>query len=126
MCGTCERLPLTSCACDWADDMRKRLASRLSIGESEASITDWYSKTYGTSALNVPPSRGFLRSLWIVPTLFVLVGASGAVLLVRSWRKRPDDGAKGGDEPSAKKKGAAPQGKDDYDHKLDEELRDDE
>ncbi len=117
MCGTCERLPLTNCACGWADDMRQRLAARMAIGESEESITAWYSKEYGTSALNVPPSRGFLRTLWVVPTLFVLAGGTGAVFLIRSWKKRA---------PAPKPTNdAAAEEKDDYDSKLDEELRND-
>lgn len=117
MCGTCDRLPLSSCACDWADDMRKRLGARLANGESIASITNWYVSQHGQVALNVPRSK----SVWLVPVVMVTLGGIGAVFLLRSWtRKKPAS-------PTSRETGVKEEGddrpKDEYDAKLDAELR---
>ncbi|MGZ5971429.1 MAG: cytochrome c-type biogenesis CcmF C-terminal domain-containing protein, partial [Polyangiales bacterium] len=119
MCGGCERLPLSNCTCDWADSMRKRLSARLAAGESIDSITDSYGKEHGVGSLNVPPSKGYLKSIWIVPSALVILGGIGAVFVVRSWTKKPP--TKGPPTGSSDKEAAAPP-KDDYDAKLDAEL----
>lgn len=119
MCGSCERLPLNTCACDWADDMRKKLGTRLAIGESNESITNWYAKEYGAAALNVPRSK----SVWAVPAVLVGLGAIGAVFVVRGWTKKipkKTDDEKKPEQPAAEDTKA-----DDYDDKLDDELRND-
>jgi cytochrome c-type biogenesis protein CcmF len=117
MCGGCERLPLSNCTCDWADNMRKKLSARLAAGDSIDAITEAYGKEHGIGSLNVPPSRGYLKSIWIVPSALVVIGGIGAFFVVRSWTKKP----KGPTEPPADKGAAAPP-KDDYDAKLDAEL----
>jgi cytochrome c-type biogenesis protein CcmF len=116
MCGSCERLPLSACACDWADDMRKKLSQRMDLGESRASITNWYAQQHGQVALNVPRSR----SVWMVPVAIVAIGGVGAVFLLRSWTKKKPASP----EPSApKKKDDDAPPRDEYDAKLDAELR---
>lgn len=116
MCGTCDRLPLSACACDWADDMRKKLGARLDNGESIASITNWYVSQHGQVALNVPRSR----SVWAIPVIMVTLGGVGAIFLLRSWTKKKAP-RKPTDAPDDKDGDAPP--KDEYDAKLDAELR---
>ena len=118
MCGGCDRLPLSTCTCDWAAGMRAELSERLSSGASIDSITDDYVKRYGAASLNVPPSKGFNISLWAVPTGLIALGGVGAFFLVRKWTRA----GKANGKPKATPGGAGP-GKDDYDEKLDEELR---
>jgi cytochrome c-type biogenesis protein CcmF len=125
LCGGCDRLPLSNCACSWADGMRTRIRERLGAGETVTAITEWYVSEHGTAALNVPPSRGFLRSIWLVPAVLVMFGGAGAVFMVRAWAKKPPK------KPTAGKGGAGgenddrPRPTDDYDRKLDDELSDD-
>ncbi len=116
MCGTCDRLPLSACACDWADDMRKRLGARLATGDAQETLEDWYVKQHGTASLNVPPSRGFLRSVWLVPGALVVLGGLGAAVVVRNWTRKPSDGTALAQAPKA--------AEDEYDRKLDDELDD--
>jgi cytochrome c-type biogenesis protein CcmF len=123
MCGDCDRLPLSECTCGWADNMRAQLRTRLANGDALSAITDDYAKKYGVRALNVPPSSGFLRTVWIVPLALVGAGGVFAVFLVRRWTRK-DEGANGGPTPDAP--GKTPDEKDDYDAKLDDELRDDD
>jgi cytochrome c-type biogenesis protein CcmF len=113
MCGSCDRLPLSACACDWADGMRKKLASRMAMGESSASIQDWYVKEHGQVALNVPRSK----SVWMVPIVLVTLGGIGAVFMLRGWTRKKSPAP----PPEKNEEDAAP--KDEYDAKLDAELR---
>ena len=122
MCGGCDRLPLSACVCDWAVNARKELAERLAAGDSIEAITDDWVKKHGTASLNVPPSRGFLRSIWLVPSVLILVGGAGAIVLVRRWSKKHDDDDP--PPPPGKPFPDAKNAKDDYDRKLDDELRD--
>ena len=121
LCGGCDRLPLSTCVCDWAESTRAELSARLAGGESVDDLADEYARVHGAAALNVPPSRGFLRAVWIVPIGLVALGAVGAVALVRRWSHRPDDGPTA---PPPPKPPAAGGERDDYDQKLDAELKD--
>jgi cytochrome c-type biogenesis protein CcmH/NrfF len=98
--------------------MRKQLGARLNAGESIDSITDWYGKEHGAAALNVPPSRGYLKSVWLVPSALVILGGIGAAFVVRSWTKKSPAEAR----IASATKGDAPPAKDEYDAKLDDEI----
>jgi len=120
MCGTCDRLPLSECGCDWAASVRAELSARLDAGESVDTLADEYAKAHGIAALNVPPSRGFLRAVWLVPLGLVILGGAGAAVIVRRWSKKETPPAPA---PSPKKKdGGPPVEKDEYDARLDAEL----
>jgi len=138
MCGTCDRLPLSMCACGWADEARAKLSARLASGASIEALTNEYVGLHGTASLNVPPSRGFLRSIWLVPVVLIVIGAGGAIYIVRKWTrpkdkdKRDDDddqggggGASGGGATNGSTKGASDKNTkvDEYDSKLDSELK---
>ena len=56
-CGACERLPLDTCVCGWADDKRREIRERLAVGESAEGIVSSYRALYGVKALAVPPTR---------------------------------------------------------------------
>jgi cytochrome c-type biogenesis protein CcmF len=116
-CG-CPRLPLSGCTCEWAEGMRAKIARRLEAGETADSIKDDYVRQFGTAALNVPPSRGFLRSIWLVPTVLIVSGGVGAVVLVRRWNRTSRKAT-----AAAAKQANKSEVSDDYDAKLDEELR---
>ncbi|GAC1351642.1 MAG: hypothetical protein NVSMB1_06610 [Polyangiales bacterium] len=119
MCGGCERLPLASCACGEAVEIRERLGARLASGESVEALTEEYVKQHGSDSITTPQSKGFLRNLWLVPTALIVAGAAGASLLVWRWTRPPSI-------TMASREGKDPGGKpgDDYDAKLDAELKD--
>jgi cytochrome c-type biogenesis protein CcmF len=80
-CGACERLPLDTCACGWADDKRREIRERLAVGESPDGILASYRALYGVKALSVPPDEGLDRVTWALP-IALSVFAVGLVLLV--------------------------------------------
>jgi len=87
-CGSCARLPLSTCACGWADDMRKELRSALTAGATIAAIQADYRARFGAKALAIPGDRGLDRALWAVPIVAIMLAALGLVVLARRWMKR--------------------------------------
>lgn len=129
-CGDCARLPLSTCTCSVADDLRAQVRARLAGGEASDSILDWYERTHGSEHLATPPSRGFAKSVWVLPPIAVLSGAALVFWLVRRWRRaRPATATGSGTAPTssgAKAPGATSAEEDGYLRRLEQELRDDE
>ncbi|RYG69570.1 hypothetical protein EON77_14580, partial [bacterium] len=127
MCGGCQRLPISTCACPEAEDVRKDVRAKLARGVSRDEIIAEYKVQFGTDGLTVPPNSGALRAIYVLPLGLILAGGVGLAVAVRGWRKpalatsaeESDAAAKSGTNP--KREGGA---KDDYDARLDEELRD--
>ncbi len=92
-CGDCARLPLSTCACGWADDMRKKLRMRLSAGETLQVIQASYREEFGPKAIAIPSDKGLDRALWAVPiAVFVLAGFA-LVSFSRRWRMQANRAA---------------------------------
>ncbi len=113
-CGDCERLPLDSCICGWAEEKRLEIRGRLAAGESIATVQRAYAATYGAEAISIPDDRGAGRAVWAAPLALSVVAAAGLFVVARRWRT-------GGTSPAA---GAAAQTPTmgDYDARLDAEL----
>ncbi|MBS2016575.1 MAG: cytochrome c biogenesis protein CcsA [Deltaproteobacteria bacterium] len=141
MCGTCARELLSSCACSTADATRDRMRTRLSKGESVEQIIDEYVKEYGTASLAIPPNQGAMRLIYVAPVVALVGGGIGLAVVLRRWRANATGGKDAGEGASEvadasstkKKKGAkndadADEKKasrpDDYDARIDAELRD--
>jgi cytochrome c-type biogenesis protein CcmF len=116
-CGGCPRLPLTSCICDAANETRSTIRARLRAGVTPEVITADYVTEHGAGALSVPPNRGALRTIYILPGALALGGLGFVFVVVRRWKRRSD-----ADAPPPGKTGA-PSGPDEYDAKLDDELK---
>ncbi len=136
MCGTCPRELLSSCACSTADATRDRMRMRLARGETPEAIIDDYVKEYGTASLAIPPNTGAMRLIYAVPIVALVGGGIGLAVVLRRWRANAKDGGSktaGSDvaERSTSKKKPAknldddkPEGPDDYDARIDAELKD--
>jgi cytochrome c-type biogenesis protein CcmF len=114
-CGDCARLPLSTCTCGTADDLRAQIRDRLARGETNAQILEWYEGTFGAEALATPPSRGFLKMVWVLPPVALGFGAATVIFLVKRWRRSP--------APPVAAKRELVDG-DTYAGKLEQELRD--
>lgn len=97
-CGACERLPLDSCACGWADDKRAEIRARMAVGETQEGIIASYRALYGVKALSVPPDEGLDRATWALPVGLALLAAGGVFFVGRRLRA---DGSKGGQRNDA-------------------------
>jgi cytochrome c-type biogenesis protein CcmF len=116
MCGGCQRLPLDSCACTYADDYREDIRAKMRAGDSQDEIIAYWAKRWGSDAIIVPPNEGAMRAIYAVPLAAIVGGGIGLGVLVRRWRK--PSGAATPPKPSDAKP------RDEYDARLDEELKD--
>jgi cytochrome c-type biogenesis protein CcmF len=122
MCGTCARELLSSCACSTADDTRERLRRKLARGEKPEQIIKEYVDEYGTVALAIPPNEGAMRAIYAVPVVALVGTGLGLGLALKRWRansgaseKKASGKDEGGDDAAKR---------DDYDDRIDEELKD--
>jgi len=118
-CGDCERDPLDSCDCGWAQDKRSELRALLAADHTPADIEAQYRARFGAAALSVPSDSGFDRTIWAVPVAAIALAAVGLVWMGRRWRHRGSlASAPSDDKPteSSVRQDAH------YDEKLDAEL----
>lgn len=124
-CG-CPRETLGTCPCDFGSARREEMRGLLKSGMSVEQVQDAYVARYGSRYLAVPRNEGTKRLLWIVPSVAILIGAGVVVMTLRRWKRRGDEL----DRTKKKGKGEGPppaeQKRDQYDDRLDDELRDDE
>jgi cytochrome c-type biogenesis protein CcmF len=118
MCGGCQRLPLSSCICSEAEEMRAKIRDKLSAGVSPTQIQDDYRSEMGAQAIAIPSDKGLDRALWAVPLSAIAVAAGALVWVSKKWKSRPATGAAA---PVAT--AVAPTAAQGYDDALDAELR---
>jgi cytochrome c-type biogenesis protein CcmF len=116
-CGCAGDL-LSTCTCETAEQARNNIREKMRAGETRDAIIAEYEVDHGIDALAVPPNRGVLRAIWIVPIFGIALGAFGLGRMLRRWRR--------GDASSAHAIGGPPvpsAPRDAYDAKLDDELK---
>jgi cytochrome c-type biogenesis protein CcmF len=116
-CGDCPRLPLSTCTCSVADATRSEIRSKLKRGATPEVIMADYVREHGSGSLSVPPNQGALRAIYIVPGILALGGLGLVFTVVRRWKRRGDAAS-----PRIASSGGPPL-RDEYDAKLDEELK---
>lgn len=87
-CPVCENIPLDVCptqACaQWRDLIREKLAA----GWSEDQIRTYFAAQYGDRVLDQPPRRGLNLMIYVLPPLFLLVGAFLVYRVLTTTRKK--------------------------------------
>jgi cytochrome c-type biogenesis protein CcmH len=102
-----------------ATEMRADIRRRLAEGQTHDRILDAYVAEYGGRILAVPPARGFNYLLFAVPPLLFLITAGLVIVFVRRASQRGVAAATA--EPVLVRSGTD---SDQYDQRLDDELRD--
>ncbi len=120
MCG-CPRDLLSTCSCESAEAAREAVRKQLAAGMTKEQILLAYQQVNGMASLAVPPDAGALRAIYAVPLVAFLGGAVGLGFMVRRWRAR---GAARRVTPSTGAAAAVDSLRDEYDTRLDDELRD--
>lgn len=117
-CPLCSGVRLDACELKACEQMREVIAVKLSEGESDQEIKNYFVAQYGPQVLGEPPMEGFNWLAWILPVV-VMVG--GGIFLWFRARSMI-----GGQKQAAAgvAASAAAGGEDDYSRKLDEELKD--
>jgi len=123
-CG-CPRESLGTCTCGFAHERRDELRALIAQGIPIDEIQTKYAERFGPQALAVPPNTGGNRLLYMFPIGAIVLGAGLVIVTLRRWRDKSaaggGSGPSGADASGKQKKGEA--ARDDYDDKLDEELR---
>ena len=116
-CPLCSGVRLDACELKACEQMREVIAVKLSEGESDQEIKNYFVAQYGPQVLGEPPLEGFNWLAWILPVV-VMVG--GGVFLWFRARSMIS-----GQKQAAASAGASytAGGEDDYSRKLDEELK---
>jgi cytochrome c-type biogenesis protein CcmF len=121
-CG-CARDLLSTCSCTTAEEARENIRDKMRAGETQDAIIAEYEAEHGVDALAVPPNRGILRAIWIVPVVGIALATFGLARMLGGWRR----GGGGTFERSASEAGAASNApgvpRDTYDARLDDELK---
>jgi cytochrome c-type biogenesis protein CcmH len=73
-CPVCENTPLDVCPTQACADWREIIRTKLSQGETEQQIKDYFIEQYGPRAVAEPPREGFTLAVWIIPIAVVVVG----------------------------------------------------
>jgi cytochrome c-type biogenesis protein CcmH len=86
-CPVCENTPLDVCATQACAQWRDLIRLKLSQGESEEQIKQYFVDNYGARVLNEPPREGLNWLAYIVPPVVILIGAGFLVRALRMMRK---------------------------------------
>ncbi|MGO9710068.1 MAG: cytochrome c-type biogenesis CcmF C-terminal domain-containing protein [Polyangiaceae bacterium] len=119
MCGGCQRLPLSTCGCGDSMPVLAEIRAQMAAGMSDDAIRLAYVAKWGQDGLTVPPNRGPLRAIYLFPLGAIAAGGVGLAVLLRRWRRPSAGAALGGQAP-----GTTTSGRDEYDARLDQELKD--
>jgi cytochrome c-type biogenesis protein CcmH len=88
-CPVCEGQSAADSPSGLAADMRAVIRTKLTEGESDQQILDYFVARYGDSILTEPPKRGISLGVWLGPLVGVPLGLIALVLVLRTWRGRP-------------------------------------
>lgn len=120
-CGDCQRLPLHTCSCSWAEGMRAEMRGQLARGDDVNVIIANYRDRFGAASIAIPSDEGLDRALWAVPLGAFVLAAFALVLRARRWSAQgkadTSDAVRAADDDAAAATGA------DYDERLADELR---
>jgi cytochrome c-type biogenesis protein CcmH len=97
MCRGCD-MPASTCShpggafsgmCDTAKGMLKEVDQHIAKGETDEQILQAFVQEYGTQVYTEPPKSGFSLVAWVLPSVYLSVGAGVVIFVIARWRKRP-------------------------------------
>jgi cytochrome c-type biogenesis protein CcmH len=79
--------------CDTAKGMLKEVDQHIAKGETDEQTLQAFVLEYGTQVYTEPPKSGFSLVAWVLPSVYLFVGAGVVVFVIARWRKRPSQEA---------------------------------
>ena len=97
-CGGCEQTAGTcyhvggefSGPCGVAKQQIKEIQAHLDKGLTDDQVIDAMIKQYGTAAYVEPPKSGFGLVAWLMPGVYLVLGALVVIFVMGRWRKRAE------------------------------------
>ena len=87
-CPVCENIPLDVCPTQACNEWRELIRLKLSQGWSDDQIKQYFAQQYGDRVLAEPPRRGLNWLVYLLPPLFILVGAFIVFRVLTSMKSR--------------------------------------
>lgn len=87
-CPVCENIPLDVCPTQACSEWRELIRLRLSEGWSDQQIKDYFVAQYGDRVLSEPPRRGWNWLVYVLPWVFVAIGAVVVWRVLVSMRQK--------------------------------------
>lgn len=115
ICG-CPRESIATCTCGYASGFRGEVRAMMARGMTQEEIKAEWVRRYGPQALTVPTNTGINRLIYVAPLGAIAGMGAVAVVLLRRFRRRSDEKAEAAAPVAGDKR-------DEYDDKLDEELK---
>lgn len=77
--------------CSSREELRALIQKEIAAGKDETAIFQDLTLRYGVKVLAAPPAQGFNLTVWVLPILGLMIGLAAVVMIVRRWRKPPDE-----------------------------------
>lgn len=113
-CPVCENVSLDVCPTQACAQWRELIREKLATGWNEEEIKDYFVIQYGDRVLAEPPRRGLNWLIYILPPLFILLGAFILFRVLRGMRQAA---------PLEVNQASLPKKEDPYLLRMEEELR---
>ena len=65
-------------------------AQHIAKGETDEQILQAFVQKYGPQVYTEPPKSGFSLVAWILPSVYLFVGAGVVIFVIARWRKRSE------------------------------------
>ncbi len=119
-CPVCENTPLDVCPTTACQQWRDLIRLKLSEGQSEQEIKDYFATYYGDRVLAKLPARGANWLLYILPPVSLLAGAAILYLALRKPRQQAPPTTRPAENADTAARTAD---EDEYLRRMEEELR---
>jgi cytochrome c-type biogenesis protein CcmH/NrfF len=108
MCGACD---MTASGCShpggafsgpcqaWALPALREIDGLLAQGKTDQQIIDSFVAQYGPVIYAEPPKSGFSLVAWVMPTVYLVLGALVVIFVISRWLQRPSTEPTSGSSP---------------------------
>ena len=86
-CPVCENISLDVCPTQACADWREEIRLKLSQGQTEQQIIQYFVDRYGDRVLGTPPARGLNWLVYILPPVMILAGIFVLFRAFRVWKQ---------------------------------------
>lgn len=86
-CPVCENIPLDVCPTQACQEWRELIRQKLADGWTQDQIKEYFAAQYGDRVLAEPPRRGLNWLVYVLPPIFILLGAVLVFSVLRSMRR---------------------------------------
>lgn len=88
-CPICNGESVADSPSGLASEMRGVIRQKLSQGESEQQVIQYFEARYGDTILESPPAQGFTLMIWLPPVVMLALGGYIVFTLGREWGATP-------------------------------------